>query len=435
MEDTNPFPIDHGIDQDFPAADEPAIEAPPVIGGDERRMHVRAYNYWVSLLDGRPFPSIDDLEPDAVDFGPHSVLLDFTSGPDNAAIPYLGSALRDEGGLSTQIREISDVPARSVLSRLTDHYLEILANRAPIGFEAEYVGHRGVPTMYRGILMPFSSNGDEIDFIYGVINWKDVVEIEVAPDIRSALEAAFAEAPAPASVVAAPPVWADARTPQVRDEHAQFSAPSLELIIFETEGMIAPGSEIYERLAVARESADTLNFSEQRSRAALYAALGNAYDFALAAQDDPETYAEILDDAGLKAQKRAPMTPLVKLIFGVTYDKTRLAEYAAALCHALRQNLPAGAMPAYLDGHDGGLKAVVQAERAYRRPSIKPDREASMRAKLAAVPAIAALPAIQTDSDYVSVIGRREADGSFSMISVTAAEPGELLRAVKHLQR
>ena len=26
-------------------------------------MHVRAYNHWVSLLDGRDFPSIDDLEP------------------------------------------------------------------------------------------------------------------------------------------------------------------------------------------------------------------------------------------------------------------------------------------------------------------------------------------------------------------------------------
>jgi hypothetical protein len=37
---------------------EDAIEAPPEIGVDERRMHVRAYNYWVSLLDGRPFPSI-----------------------------------------------------------------------------------------------------------------------------------------------------------------------------------------------------------------------------------------------------------------------------------------------------------------------------------------------------------------------------------------
>ncbi|HEX8584506.1 MAG TPA: hypothetical protein VF680_08855, partial [Allosphingosinicella sp.] len=43
--------------------DEVAIEAPPEIGVDERRMHVRAYNYWVSLLDGRPYPSINDLDP------------------------------------------------------------------------------------------------------------------------------------------------------------------------------------------------------------------------------------------------------------------------------------------------------------------------------------------------------------------------------------
>ena len=47
------------------------IEVPPEIGLDERRMHVRAYNYWVSLLDGRPYPSIGDLEPDTLgDFGP-----------------------------------------------------------------------------------------------------------------------------------------------------------------------------------------------------------------------------------------------------------------------------------------------------------------------------------------------------------------------------
>ena len=55
-------------------------------------MHVRAYNYWVSLLEGRDFPSIEDLEPgDLEDFSGHSVLLDFTCGGDNPAIPYIGA--------------------------------------------------------------------------------------------------------------------------------------------------------------------------------------------------------------------------------------------------------------------------------------------------------------------------------------------------------
>ena len=58
----------------------------------------------------------------------------------------------------------------------------------------------------------------------------------------------------------------------------------------------------------------------------------------------PDDYAELLDDAGLKAQARAPMTPVVKLVFGVHYDKTRLTEFAAALSWARREGVAAGAL-------------------------------------------------------------------------------------------
>ena len=107
-------------------------------------MHVRAYNYWVSLLDGRDFPSIEDLEPgDVEDFAAAQRAARFhlrratirrfrTSAP----------TIRDECGLDDDTRTISDVPSRSLLSRLTDHYMQIIANRAPIGFEAEFVNQR-----------------------------------------------------------------------------------------------------------------------------------------------------------------------------------------------------------------------------------------------------------------------------------------------------
>ncbi len=72
--------------------------------------------------------------------------------------------------LHDDTRTISDVPSRSLLSRLTDHYMQIIANRAPVGFEAEFDNPRGETICYRGILMPFSSDGEQIDFIYGVIN-------------------------------------------------------------------------------------------------------------------------------------------------------------------------------------------------------------------------------------------------------------------------
>src|SRR3954462_8970598 len=155
--------------------EEAAIEAPPEIGNDERRMHVRAYNYWVSLLDGKAYPSVKDLDPHSLDdFGPNSVLLDFSEGDEDAKVAWLGPALRLECDLVGDIRRISDVPKRSLLSRLTDHYLQIIANRSPIGFEAEFENPVGDTICYRGILMPFSSDGEGIDFIYGVINWKHV---------------------------------------------------------------------------------------------------------------------------------------------------------------------------------------------------------------------------------------------------------------------
>src|SRR3982750_4071761 len=98
---------------DRPADPYGSAEEPPAldIGNDERRMHVRAYNYWVSLLDGRDYPSIEDLDPaNITDFAPNSVLLDFTAGRDNPATPYIGAAIRTECDLGDDVASIDQVP-------------------------------------------------------------------------------------------------------------------------------------------------------------------------------------------------------------------------------------------------------------------------------------------------------------------------------------
>src|SRR6476646_11120366 len=125
---------EHPSDFDLPESQEitASQDVTAAIGTDERRLHVRAYNYWVSRLEGRDFPSIEDLEPgDLEDFSSHSVLLDFTCGGDNPSIPYIGAEIRDECGLNENTRTIADVPSRSLLSRLTAPYMTIIANRAP----------------------------------------------------------------------------------------------------------------------------------------------------------------------------------------------------------------------------------------------------------------------------------------------------------------
>jgi hypothetical protein len=404
-----------GFDDDraLPAAaeDEPAMERPPEIGVDERRMHVRAYNYWVSLLGGRAYPSIQDVDPSTIeDFGPHSVLLDFSRDHEDPEIAFLGRALRIECGLDAAIRQISGVPSRSLLSRLTDHYLQIIANCAPIGFEAEFVGQRGHNTLYRGILMPLSSDGESIDFIYGVINWKELADSETEVAI-----AAEARAIAPAAAASLPygadsPVWADGPNADFVD--ASAPAPSAASLEDQNFSLWPENPALADRLCAARDSALEARDSRDRSRAALYRALGQAHEFALAADEAPEDYAELLAEEGLKAQARAPMTPVVKLVFGAHYDKTRLTEFAAALAWAKREAVPAGTLAERIQAEAGGLKAIVAAERAWRRPAPRPDRWAEVRAELQSARPLAKVDiAVAGEGDFVLLVARRDADG------------------------
>ena len=179
-----------------------------VIGGDERRMHVRAYNHWISLLKGRTYPTIDELDLAAAgDFGPHGVLLDFSHDDAEPRIRFIGHAVREECGVTSGILRIADVPQGSLLARLTEQYPQILASRAPIGFEAEFVSQRGHPTLYRGILMPFSTDQRRINFIYGVINWKEVADARIQAQLAAEMaDARSTDAPPPAPVA---PAWAD----------------------------------------------------------------------------------------------------------------------------------------------------------------------------------------------------------------------------------
>jgi hypothetical protein len=404
------FDRDQG--QDLPHVEQDAaIEAPPAIGTDERRMHVRAYNHWVSLLDGRAYPSTDDLNPDNADFGSNSVLLDFTTGSENPSISFLGDALRGECDLPEDIATIADVPSRSLLSRLTDHYLQIIANRAPIGFEAEFVNHRGNNTFYRGILMPFSSDDDTIDFIYGVINWKEVAEDSLAVQLTDAVEQALAAAPIrPTETVA---VWADGPS-------AEFAAPpSHNNDEDEPEAFVADGSEeLADWLVAARDLADVAKQADGRSRSALYKALGQAYDFALVADERPHDYSQLLDDSGITSQERAPMTPIVKLVFGIDYDKTRLAEFSSALSHARSQGIARGSFTPWIERHSGGLKGVVQAERATRRPERTADATESPAVARARSMTPIGVVALDGDSEFVVLVARRIDAGHVAVLGV-----------------
>lgn len=478
MDSLRNFSQDHSGDAADNSApvdlDEPGIEAPPAIGTDERRMHVRAYNFWAQMLNERSYPSIEDLDLESLDdFGGHSVLLDFTTGIENPGITYLGDALRKACDLDEDIAYINQVPSRSLLSRLTDHYLQIIANQAPIGFEAEYDNADGVTIMYRGILLPFSSDDDNIDFILGVINWKEVVKPEQDAALTAELARSIAQNRAGGDglgIGAKAPLWTrgddddqdsdDALPDEMltlsRLHHDSVARPAVsdELLGRDVDGddevtadiddadeYIADNQDpdddagLADWLALARDCAAEAKDADARGRGSLYRAVGRAYDFALMADSHPEDYAEMLSDAGIAAQARAPMTPLVKLVFGVDYDKTRVAEYATVIGHARGERVARGDLPRYLERYEGGLKAIVKAERAKKRgekPVAAKADDAVLHETLRNAMPMGFVELNAGDSEFVLLVGRKVSDNQVGVVGALN-DPALLEKVIRKL--
>ena len=411
--------------------------SPAAVGKDERRMQVRAYNFWASLLGNRQFPDIADLHPhDLPDFGPYSVLLDFSQGLDDPAVAYLGRDLAGECGINEAIHSLDQVPGRSLLSRITDHYMQIIANQAPIGFEAEFVNQRGITILYRGILLPFSRDDQTIDHIYGVINWKERTEkLETAPTARQDDDPAETR-PAMLRSSLGLTGWADGPLDRGMVEplgdYGSVSDSFHDAPLFAVEDM-----GLGDWLASARELALQAQGSEDRSRQTLYSAVSRAYDFALAAASQRAEFAELVEDAGLKVQARAPLTPLVKLVFGADYDKTRLTEFATVIAHGQRLGLECGSLAAYLSDTPGGLKAIVKEERHLRRvesgkeASAVSRRDATIRSLRALEPK--PMAEVGRSAEFTLLLARQLESGEIVMLGEVADDAALLDRAARHL--
>jgi hypothetical protein len=428
---------------------------PPQFGTDERRMQVRAYNFWAGLLDNQNYPSVEAIDFDLLpDFGPHGVLLDFTQGIDDPAVSFIGAKLAEECNAGGRpITRLSDVPARSLLSRITDHYMQILANQAPIGFEAEFVNQHGATILYRGILLPFSSDDDTIDFIFGVINWKELAEPQTTEELLLEINQVLVEPERVRSTGLPMADWADGPGTHVGTDSA-LPVPSFGLDDADYAAPIDfapdlapladadPVSEddlgLADRLALAREVAIEARSCEDRTRGALYDAIGRAHDFALAAGEAPDEFAEIVADAGLTVQDRAPMTPVVKLVFGADYDKTRLTEYASALMHARRLGLGQGELGAFLRSANGGLKGVVAEERRLRRGEEAQQRAARkpgnvLAGKLRKLPPVGIDAIASHGEEFALVMIRRTGTGTVEMLGEVPADAALVERAARKL--
>lgn len=271
-----------GSERDEASADEPyAFEPLPIIAG-ERRLHIRAFEYWRARADGRAMPTLADCaDMQRMPFAARTILIDLARGEAAARIRTVGDALSGDvqGGNAAGSGLLDELLARLPIVAL---------QRAPIGFEAETPDGAENGRQFRGILLPLSDDEGTMAYVLGVLSWRDIAGAAVTPTVMAAL----------ASVPGAPNT-----SPAV----VPWSLPST---LHERPAMRVPT----DRMSEARTWLALAGTDRARSRAHLHAAVGAAHD-AMQDMAVDESEATLLTLFGEEAAPRiSRVTALARLL-------------------------------------------------------------------------------------------------------------------------
>ncbi|MCJ9429933.1 hypothetical protein [Kordiimonas marina] len=370
-----PLPEDP-VRDDFSSAEKGASNLPEDVStdisadiADEKRLHLKAFDYWLGLKGDRPLPLFGELTPGGLaPYRTNALLLEFSdAGP---VVRFIGD----------KVSILIDAPIMAG-TNLSDFPNSTFA-QALIGQLADEVG-RATATEFefvedlldcRGIMLPFSRDGAHANFVMVVTNFRR----------REGLE------------------------------HGEsFVLDDL-------------------RMACERAARDVVHL-DGGSRDSLYEALSRALALYEEGRNNPAAYQAMLAAEGLKVQARAPFTPALKLTFGKDYDKTRLTEYAAALSCAARAGKSAATLVAFLKAVPGGIKGCVQQERAERRKAkgtaLHAREEAMLQAARTAKPV--KLQDIKTEDEFCLILGRRNKDGAIELLGTADAGDGTTERVLR----
>jgi hypothetical protein len=210
------------------AADQPSaamlLDGLKGIDAAERRKHETVLDYWLSIRGSRELPPLHDLDPlEISDAGPSSILLELIGSGEDAEVRHLGEALREH----VTVDRAAEAPRPSLLASIAKKLSTIAVSRDFLAFHDEFSTAEGV-TRCSVTLLPLSSAGAWVDYVYGFVSLETVPAKGEAPVEVPAAEPEAAATEADVEVASDEPAEV-AETPEAVEAPAETEEPVEEV--------------------------------------------------------------------------------------------------------------------------------------------------------------------------------------------------------------
>lgn len=140
--------------------------------GQEQRMTFRLLSLWNRLRGERPMPSLAEIDIHEIEEIWHSTFTIAVSGDESEhEITYFGPDLAsvfNEDYTGVMLEEaLNDI----MINNTIGFYDKVMETGQPQSESSEFFMN-GREVKYRSIILPLSSDGENIDFVFGTTNYK-----------------------------------------------------------------------------------------------------------------------------------------------------------------------------------------------------------------------------------------------------------------------
>lgn len=140
------------------------------VQGVERRLVYRIMRYWQKQCGSRQYPSLSDIDPEAIaDMWPSCFVLEMNNSTEAPYFHYLGKSLAKYSGVFLGGEKDWSL---TLLDKATERLRDAVDHRQPVMLEDEIVRYDGTRLLFRSILMPLSDDGENINYLLGAANGK-----------------------------------------------------------------------------------------------------------------------------------------------------------------------------------------------------------------------------------------------------------------------